>query len=660
MKTLKQTARGACSILVLASTAALMATAQSVTHTPWEVHEGNEPTQDDGKAYFKLGSTHSSHGDKAAYAKAKVPGENDGGWINASESDVANRDGTSMNDKTIGLVRTSNLPAGAQNCRSTVDYTYFQTFVDVPENTSIDEFEIKFNGMDDGSRITMFNNEFPNGQIVEGSYVKLGGSETSDLRDLLVPGRNRVVITQVDDCASQNNLRSAMVVLNGTALEVAEEPDADRAPMSNPVLASRGDVHITTNDGLRYDYQGVGDFILHKRVGETKALAVARQRPWEGKPAASVNKAVVFMVGADTVQFSVQPERLLVNGVEKELVGQTLPGGGRIKVVAKDDYYTYWPDNGFAARAYLRSQSLDFGAINPGGKPIEGMLGNMNGNASDDMTVRGGTALKFPPSAKDLARFGESWRADKNYFSEPHPEKPQASDELVAGVELSEAEREEAARKCRAGGVTHNAALEDCAYDVAVTGSAEFIESAKAFEESVAAQPVKPQLVAAKAEPKVTLEQINRIPDPRKIRSLSELMAWDQAVKAEAAAADEDEATVDSIFPIAGEFFFERNEKYFSPSGNHYLIYQNDGNVVVYTKDDGFVWGLNEQTDRYASTAIITKQTDGNLVAYDADKGYIWSARHEASPAGTTLTLQSSGALEIVAPSGDVLWSSKQ
>jgi hypothetical protein len=70
--------------------------------------------------------------------------------------------------------------------------------------------------MDDGSRVTIFNSLYPGGLVVPGSYVYLGGSGTTDLSALVVSGQiNRVVITQVDDCCSSNNLQRAEVVLNG-------------------------------------------------------------------------------------------------------------------------------------------------------------------------------------------------------------------------------------------------------------------------------------------------------------------------------------------------------------------------------------------------------------------------------------------------------------
>ena len=84
------------------------------------------------------------------------------------------------------------------------------------------EFTITFSGMDDGSRVSIFNSLYPGGYVVPGSYVFLGGSGTTDLSALVVSGQvNRVVITQVDDCCSANNLQRADVVLNGEIVTAA-------------------------------------------------------------------------------------------------------------------------------------------------------------------------------------------------------------------------------------------------------------------------------------------------------------------------------------------------------------------------------------------------------------------------------------------------------
>ena len=114
-----------------------------------------------------------------------------------------------------------------------------------------------------------------------------------------------------------------------------------------------------------------------------------------------------------------------------------------------------------------------------------------------------------------------------------------------------------------------------------------------------------------------------------------------------------------SVFPLAGEFSLVQGRKYPSPNGSYYLIFRDDGNVVVYTIDDEIVWGLNDVTDKYGSIAKVVQQADGNFAAYDKSGGWIWSARSVVSPAGTKLHLGGFGALTLVGPDGAVLWSSK-
>jgi len=49
----------------------------------------------------------------------------------------------------------------------------------------------------------------------------------------------------------------------------------------------------------------------------------------------------------------------------------------------------------------------------------------------------------------------------------------------------------------------------------------------------------------------------------------------------------------DQRLPVGKNTVFQKNVKYVSESGNHYLIFQADGNLVVYDKNNGFVWGRN-------------------------------------------------------------------
>jgi hypothetical protein len=114
-----------------------------------------------------------------------------------------------------------------------------------------------------------------------------------------------------------------------------------------------------------------------------------------------------------------------------------------------------------------------------------------------------------------------------------------------------------------------------------------------------------------------------------------------------------------SVFPLKAETRFEPDRRYPSPSGRHYLVFQRDGNLVVYTRQHQPVWALNSLTPNWRKNGYAIFQADGNLATYQADKTYVWSARHVVSPAGTTLTLNDQGELQIVGPDGRALWTGK-
>jgi hypothetical protein len=178
----------------------------TITRTPWEQHDGFETVG------FSFTCTPSFHGDPCEYQDSSIPPEGDAGW------------GPAPNGDTIGFGSGS---ASKLSACWTGDFTYFQTFVEVPENTVVTEFTIEFSGMDDGSRVSICNADNPGCAYVPGSDVYLGGSGTTDLSDLVIEGSNRVVITQVDDCPTGNNLHYAGVVINGDLVNVPTDDDGD-------------------------------------------------------------------------------------------------------------------------------------------------------------------------------------------------------------------------------------------------------------------------------------------------------------------------------------------------------------------------------------------------------------------------------------------------
>ncbi len=179
------------------------------TRTPWQMHHGLEQNASNPLGLLQFTCAPARHGDNCEYDVATVPPQADTGW------------GPAPNGDTIGLdvgcggSLVCQAPGG-QTCLRYGDFSYFQTMVDVPAGVVVTQFTITFSGMDDGSRITIYNSAYPAGIVVPGSYVYLGGSGTSNLKDYVVSGElNRVVVTQVDDCCCENHLHEARVVLNG-------------------------------------------------------------------------------------------------------------------------------------------------------------------------------------------------------------------------------------------------------------------------------------------------------------------------------------------------------------------------------------------------------------------------------------------------------------
>ena len=173
----------------------------SLARTPWEMHAG--------EGALALASSASTPVPDL-FTLASIPAEGDGGWEAAPNPEVIG----------FGNDRASQL----SGCNNEVDYTYFQTHVDIPTSMQMSAFAIEFEGMDDASRITIFNSDYPDGHIVEGSYVRRGAEGTANLVDYVKSGeRNRVVVTQVDNCRIGNQLDVARVVLDGQVIETGND-----------------------------------------------------------------------------------------------------------------------------------------------------------------------------------------------------------------------------------------------------------------------------------------------------------------------------------------------------------------------------------------------------------------------------------------------------
>lgn len=287
------------------------------------------------------------------------------------------------------------------------------------------------------------------------------------------------------------------------ALVFSENPTA--AAGANCMDAtSLGDTHLTTFDGLKYDFQGSGDFLLAQDgpdfIVQTRQALAATEANWIKN--ATINKAVAAQIGKTRVVLSVWPPRLVIDGKVNDLAeGKTVALDGGVVVALRDGVYTILAPNRDNLRAAVNNNGINSWinvTVGLGATPhpqARGLLGNPSGNARDLKTADGRvlTAISFV----DLYHsYADGWRvpANKSLFeADPAvtagiPDKPFYASDLDAQT----AERVRAL--CTRAGVTAPALLDDCMLDAAVLGGADDT-AAKIYVRLPVPRAVLPRLV---------------------------------------------------------------------------------------------------------------------------------------------------------------------
>jgi hypothetical protein len=244
---------------------------------------------------------------------------------------------------------------------------------------------------------------------------------------------------------------------------------------------------LVTFDGLRYDFQAVGEFVAATDNSGEYEIQV-RQEPWPHSRVVSLNTAVAMRVGKDKVELKILGGKLRVwvNGQEQGFKDIKLPGGGAITPASAEQVAVTWPDGSTATVRTIGNYGLHV-IVDPApdkADKVQGLFGNFDGNDKNDLVIRGTKTTIKPEFEQLYPKFADSWRVStksslfsyaKNTSTETYTDTS-FPDKEVAATDLPN--RAAAEQICRRQGITNKTVLENCILDVALTGRPEFASAA--------------------------------------------------------------------------------------------------------------------------------------------------------------------------------------
>ncbi|MBZ5708537.1 VWD domain-containing protein [Nannocystis pusilla] len=199
-------------------------------------------------------------------------------------------------------------------------------------------------------------------------------------------------------------------------------------PEPPPGGATWGDVHLVSHDGLLFDFQAGGEFVLTRATAGAPFEVQTRQEPADGNLGLSFNTALATVVDGRRVGIYTRRQggelyidgtaRTLMPGEDEEL------GSGRIERTDEQTYVIDYPtgDQVVVTRVgaqVVERRHLDIAVRLVGGRAgaVEGLLGDADGDRADDIGLGGGQFMAHPVSfeqlhAKGPGTFDAAWRVD--------------------------------------------------------------------------------------------------------------------------------------------------------------------------------------------------------------------------------------------------------
>lgn len=229
----------------------------------------------------------------------------------------------------------------------------------------------------------------------------------------------------------------------------------------------RGDPHLFTFDRYFYDLQRVGEFLFVQDAGGDHVVQV-RFAPYGESRNVAIIKSIAANVDGTIAEVGAAPATFYVDGAES--AAASLAGGG---VVSPTSFV--WAD-GARLEIADRGTHLDVSVRLPSSPSIVGLIGNADGDPTNDLALRDGTMLTGPLSMDEWDEFADSWRItqEESLFVYGSNETTETYTDLTfPGAPMTAASLDEdvftAARGiCEAAGILDEVLLDACILDVGI------------------------------------------------------------------------------------------------------------------------------------------------------------------------------------------------
>ena len=338
------------------------------------------------------------------------------------------------------------------------------------------------------------------GNATEGTDYTTGSTTfTGGKGSVVIPAGQTSVDIEItaksDNKVDEPNEEVTLTLTKDPKYDVSSTPGDETATLTIKNYSeadSWGDVHFVTFDGRKYDLQSFGDFILAQTARKDDDWIVqTRQDPWRYNGSVSVNTAFATLVDGQKVVFNTKfpNNRLQIDGVDFPLANGETKSIGNSKIERYNNKYTikYAGNDGIIDIDDPQLIAFDYNRfLNihiPNFDTMQGLLGNNDGDPTNDFALRNGTQLPNNLTAQEIHNtYGESWRVqpEESLFenSAPNIDIPK---KIISLEDFPQDQVQEAKNKVFEAGIIDPDRIDAVALDILGTGDEIFLTSAVEF-----------------------------------------------------------------------------------------------------------------------------------------------------------------------------------